>query len=82
MRWLAVDCFFGLPFDQAFQDELLKILAPHRYIVTLNGKKVLELRELATTFSDNYRLKKSGEFSEREEALLLVGLVTALGLKE
>ncbi len=64
------------------QDELLKMIAPHRYILTLNGKKALELRETVSSINDDYSLKKSGEFTEREEALMVVGLITALGLKE
>ena len=68
--------------DTGLMDILLKMGAPHRYFVILNGKKVLQLREMVSTISDDYSLKKSGEFSEREEALLLVSLITALGLKE
>jgi len=78
-------CLFMIltfPFDSSDTDAFLKLLAPHRYLVKLNGKKVLELRELASTIHDDYGLKKKGEFSEREEALLLVSLITVLGLKE
>jgi hypothetical protein len=64
------------------EDELLKMVAPHRYIVILNGKKVLELRETVSSINDDYSLKKSGDFTEREEALMVVALITALGLKE
>ncbi len=78
-------CLFMIltfPFDSSDTDAFLKLLAPHRYLVKLNGRKVLELRELASTIHDDYGLKKKGEFSEGEEALLLVSLITVLGLKE
>jgi len=64
------------------QDELLKMVASHRYILTINGKKAMELRETVSSINDDYSLKKSADFSEREEALFVIGLITALGLKE
>jgi hypothetical protein len=78
-------CLFQLimlPFDDDGQETILKLLAPHRYVVTLDGKKVLELREVVSTISGDYSLKKKGEFSERQEALLLTSLITALDCKE
>jgi hypothetical protein len=78
-------CLFqilSLPFDQSTQDAILKWLAPHRYLVTIDGKKVMELSEIVSTISDDYKLRKSGEFSERVEMLLLASLITTLGLKE
>jgi hypothetical protein len=71
-------CLFtilSLPFSDSASDELLKAIAPHRYLVTLNGTQVLELREIVTAFNDDFSLKKKGEFTEREEALMVVSLM-------
>jgi hypothetical protein len=46
--------------------------------VKINGKEVLALREVVSTISDDYNLKKRGEFSERQETLLLVSLMRIL----
>jgi hypothetical protein len=55
----------------------MKIFSPHTFFILMNGKKVLTLRELATV-NDDYKLSKHSEFSEREEALLLVGLMMVI----
>jgi hypothetical protein len=73
---------FELLSDPTLHDTILKIIAPHRYILTRDGKKVMELRETVSTINDDYSLKKSADFSEREESLFVVSLITALGLKE
>jgi hypothetical protein len=71
-----------LPLDGSDENFYMKSLFPHRYIVTMNGKKVMELREKVSLINDDYSLKRKGDFSEREETLLLISLVSALGLKE
>jgi hypothetical protein len=43
-------------------------------------EQVLELREVISTINDDYKLKKSGEFSECEETLLVVSLMMVPGL--
>lgn len=60
-------------------EDLLKIFFPHRYEVNMRGKKVLVLRESDSTLVDDYFFKKKGEFNEREEALLVAGLISILG---
>lgn len=65
-----------LPFDD--DDFWFKIIAPHRFSVKINGKEVLALREVVSNISDDYNLKKHGEFSERQETLLLVSLMRIL----
>ena len=77
-------CLFEIitfPFNPNDRDTFLKIISPHRYIVTLNGKKVLQLREDVSAIRDNYSLKKIGELSEHEEVLLVVSLMIALSTK-
>ena len=71
-----------LPFDQSFSDSMLKVFAPHRYMVTINGKKALMLREVTNELSDDYILKKSGDFPQAAEAILLVSLMMLLCIKE
>jgi hypothetical protein len=56
----------------------MKIISPRRFNVLINGEKVITIREMVSTVNDDYRLKKSGEFSERMEALLLVSLMMIL----
>ena len=60
-------------------EDLLKLFFPHRYEVNMRGNKVLVLRESDSTLVDDYFLKKTGEFNEREEALLVAGLISILG---
>jgi hypothetical protein len=78
-------CLFQLltlPLDKSDEDVYLKMLFPHRYLLKVNGKKAMELRERVSTLSDDYTLKKSGDFSEREETLMLVSMISVLGFKE
>jgi hypothetical protein len=77
-------CLFEIltfPFDSNDRDTYLKMLSPHRYIVTLNGTKVLNLREDVSAVRDDYSLKKNGEFSDQQEALFLVSLMLTLSSK-
>jgi hypothetical protein len=77
-------CLFEIltfPFDSNDRDTYLKMLSPHRYIATLNGIKVLNLREDVSAIRDDYSLKKSGEFSDQQEGLLLVSLMVTLSNK-
>jgi len=60
-------------------EDLLKLFLPHRYEVSMRGVKALVLRESDSTLVDDYFLKKKGEFNEREEALLIAGLISILG---
>jgi hypothetical protein len=64
--------------DDDFTDTVLKLLVPHRYVVSINEAPVLTLREGTSTIHDDFNLKKSGEYTEREEALLLVSLMMIL----
>jgi hypothetical protein len=77
-------CLFEIltfPFDSNDRDTYLKMLSPHRYIVTFNGVKVLNLREDVSAIRDDYSLKKNGEFSDQQEALFLVCLILTLSSK-
>jgi hypothetical protein len=77
-------CLFEIltfPFDQNDKDTYLKFLSPHRYIVTLNGKKVFQLREEVSAIRDDYSLKKFGEFSEHNEVLVVISLMMTLSTK-
>jgi hypothetical protein len=71
-----------LPFDEDIQNLIFKTLAPYRYIVTMNGNKVLELRETVSISNADHSLKKSGDFWDRQEALLLVSLIMSLEIQE
>ncbi|HZU87213.1 MAG TPA: hypothetical protein VFF78_06995 [Anaerolineaceae bacterium] len=62
-----------LPFSD--DDFWMKIIAPRRFSVEINDIKVLGMKENVEYIHDNYTLKKCGEFSEREEVLLLVSLM-------
>jgi hypothetical protein len=77
-------CLFEIltfPFDSNDRDTYLKMLSPHRYIITLDGKKVMNMREDVSAIRDDYGLKKSGEFSDPQEALFLVCLMLTLSSK-
>jgi hypothetical protein len=77
-------CLFEIltfPFDSNDRDTYLKMLSPHRYEVSINGKKILNLREDVSAIRDDYNLKKSGEFSDQQEALFLVSLIVCLSRK-
>ncbi len=78
-------CLFQIltfPMDATTEDMLMKMFAPYRYRVMMDGRLILELRELLTSLSEQYGLKKRGDFPEQHETLLLVSLVTVLGLRE
>ncbi len=69
------------PFSESDKDTFLKAFAPHRYIVNLKGKKVMELREDVSVVRDDYSLKKSTEIPEEVENLMLVCLMLTLSTK-
>ena len=57
------------------------MVAPHHYLVTINGKKAMELKEDVSAIRSDYSLKKSTELGEKEENLILVCLMLALTAK-
>jgi len=63
--------------DDDFTHTVLKLLVPHRYVVSMN-EPVLTLRETTSTINDDFNLKKNGDFTEREEALMVVSLMLVL----
>ncbi len=69
------------PLNSNDRDTFLKALSPHRYIVNIEGKKVMELREDVSAIRDDYSLKKSGELSDQVETLLVVSLMLTLSTK-
>jgi hypothetical protein len=67
-----------MPLDTGLWDELLKAVSPRRFRVTIQEETVLDLREVVSQFVEDFELKKSGDFLEWQEALLLASLMTIL----
>jgi hypothetical protein len=74
-------CLFSM-FEGEVIDSLTKLIAPHGYEVIIREQKVLTLREVASDLSDNYVLKKKGDFFEKEELLMVVGVLVLLSVSE
>lgn len=70
--------FWEILWSASIIEDLIKIFFPHRYEVSMRDKKVLVLRESDSTLVDDYFLKKKGEFNDREESLLVAGLISIL----
>lgn len=69
------------PGESSDNDPILKLVVPHHYVVTIKGKKAMELKEDASATRSDYSLKKSIDLTEKEESLLLVCLMITLAAK-
>jgi hypothetical protein len=64
-----------------FADALGGLFFNPAYLVDLGGETVLRMKKERSVFESKFRLDRLGDFSEREEDLLLAGLMMVLLLE-